>query len=84
MAQKTKISFAYKPKGDSIAHNDLISWMHSGFLQPFVNDISRPEFLSEVDFKRLKQKPDYLLWALLNYDLLKKHVIDNHSLEELV
>ncbi len=84
LAQKTKISFAYKPKGDSIAHNDLISWMHSGFLQPFVNDISRPEFLSEVDFKRLKQKPDYLLWALLNYDLLKKHVIDNHSLEELV
>ncbi len=81
LAQKTNIPVAYKPKGNSIAHNDLISWMQSGFLQPIVNDISRPEFLSEVDFKRLKQKPDYLTWTLLNYDLLKKHVIDNHPLK---
>lgn len=77
LAQKTSTAFAYRRKGDSIAHNDLLEWMRSGFLQPLVNDISRPDFLSEVDLKRLKQKPDYLLWSLLNYDLFKKQIIKN-------
>src|SRR5690606_36218894 len=67
LAQKTSTAFAYRRKGDSIAHDDLLEWMRSGFLQPLVNDISRPDLLSEVDLKRLKQKPDYFLWALLNY-----------------
>ncbi len=79
LAQKTSASFAYRRKGDSIAHNDLLEWMRSGFLQPIVNEISRPDFLSEVDFKRLKQNPDYLLWTLLNFDLFKKQVINKNS-----
>lgn len=79
LAKKTSDAYAYRKKGDSIAHNDLLEWMHSGFLKPVVNDISRPDFLSEVDFNRLKQNPDYLLWSLLNYDLFMKQVVNKNS-----
>ncbi len=75
LAQHGLSSIAYKPKGASIFTDDLYQWMQTGPLQEVVQDITRPDFLSQADYTALLKEPDHFLWALLTFDLFKKQVL---------
>jgi asparagine synthetase B (glutamine-hydrolysing) len=65
-------AIARKPKGASIFTDDVSAWMRSGPLREMVRDINRPGFLSQADFERLLEEPDYFLWNLLTFDIFQK------------
>jgi asparagine synthetase B (glutamine-hydrolysing) len=55
--------------------SDLFKWMEGGVMREMVEDMQRPDFLSRVDFEKIKRAPDWFTWNALNYDLFIKHVV---------
>jgi asparagine synthetase B (glutamine-hydrolysing) len=76
-------SFNQKPKGASVFNDDLYRWMRDGPLCDMVHAIERPAFLSQSDFNKLLEVPDWdplgepnwFLWNLLTFDIFQKRVI---------
>jgi asparagine synthetase B (glutamine-hydrolysing) len=83
LKQRSLAGFTQKPKGPSVFNDDLYRWMRDGPLYDMVHAIERPAFLSQSDFNRLLEVPDWnplgepnwFLWNLLVFDLFKKRVI---------
>ena len=60
--RKTQAPVAREKKGPSNVNDDLVAWMDAGPLRMLVDQIERPAFIDEADFKRLLKKPNYFLW----------------------
>lgn len=84
LEQHSLASIAHRPKGDSVFTDDLYAWMKDGLLRDMVEAMDRPSFLSEADFKKLLEVPDWdpldepnwFLWSLLTFDIFQKRVIN--------
>ena len=64
-----------KPKYGGGFSRDLFNWMREGVLRALVEDMQRPDFISQADFEKIKRAPDWFTWSALNYDLFLKHVV---------
>lgn len=51
---------------------DLFNWMQKGNLRDFVSSINRPGFMSQGDFQRIIESPNWYTWNLLTFDLFEK------------
>jgi len=87
LENRSLASIARKPKGPSVFNDDLYIWMRSGPLCDMVQAIERPGFLSQSDFEKLLevpdwdpwQEPNWFLWNLLVFDVFQKRVIGTYS-----
>jgi asparagine synthetase B (glutamine-hydrolysing) len=79
LQQKINAPVARKRKGGSTIPEDLITWMRSGPLNPLVEDIHRPGFMSKADFESVLQNSNYFLWRLLTFDIFHKRVLENRD-----
>lgn len=77
LEQKINAPVARKGKGVSTVNQDFVAWMRSGPLQPMVEDIQRPDFMSKADFNTMVRTPNYFLLALLTFDIFKKRILGN-------
>jgi len=78
MALESQIpsSVTRKPKGNSsVFQQAIVPWMRDGALKDLVQEIDRPGYISQSEFRRLQEKPDWFTWNMLTWDLFKKHGI---------
>jgi asparagine synthetase B (glutamine-hydrolysing) len=83
LEEKSLSRIARNPKGPSVFNDALYAWMKQGPLHDMVHAIERPGFLSQSDFNKLLEVPDWdpldepnwFLWNLLTFDVFQKHVV---------
>jgi hypothetical protein len=78
MALESQIpsSVTRKPKGNSsVFQQAIVPWMKDGALKDLVQEIDRPGYISQSEFRRLQEDPDWFTWNMLTWDLFKKHGI---------
>jgi hypothetical protein len=76
MALESQIptSVTRKQKGNSSAFvQAIIPWMREGSLRPLVQEIDRPGYISQSDFQKVLDEPDWFTWNLLTLDLFIKY-----------
>jgi asparagine synthetase B (glutamine-hydrolysing) len=76
MALESRIptSVTRKQKGNSSAFvQAIIPWMREGSLRPLVQEIDRPGYISQSDFQKVLDEPDWFTWNLLTLDLFIKY-----------
>ena len=78
-AKKVNAKVANQPKGGSTTPEDLVTRMRTGSLRPLIEEIERPAFMSQKDFKGVLQRSNYFLWHLLTYDIFMKGFIGNQN-----
>lgn len=74
LEQKSSSKVMNLPKLGSGFYPDLRGWMKQGSLQEMVHAIERPGFISNADFNRKIEEPDWFTWNMLLLDLFHKHV----------
>ena len=72
---RTGSNMANLPKLSGGFDNELYEWMRAGVLRDHVSSIERPEYMSEVDFRKKIDQPDWLTWNLLTLDLFQKRIL---------
>jgi len=76
LEQRSSSPAARLPKRGSSFNPDVHAWMDSGPLYEMVRSIERPGFLSNSDFEKLIEQPNYyFLWALLTFDIFSKRFL---------
>jgi hypothetical protein len=66
-----------KPKLGSGFYPDLQLWMKKGVLRDMLYSIERPGYISQADFDRKLESPDWFTWNMLTLDLFKRRVCRN-------
>jgi asparagine synthetase B (glutamine-hydrolysing) len=61
-----------QPKRAGGFDDELRQWMKDGVLADLVHSIERPGYMSQSDFERVLEQPDWFTWNLLTMDLFQK------------
>jgi hypothetical protein len=67
-------SVTRKPKGSSsVFQQAMVPWMRDGVLKELVQEIDRPGYISQTEFQKALDDPDWFTWNMLTLDLFKKY-----------
>ena len=67
-------SVTRKPKGSSsVFQQAMVPWMRDGVLKELVQEIDRPGYISQNEFLKALDDPDWFTWNMLTLDLFKKY-----------
>ena len=67
-------SVTRKPKGNSsVFQQAMVPWMRDGVLKELVQEIDRPGYISQNEFQKVLDDPDWFTWNMLTLDLFKKY-----------